>query len=149
MTIEQHEGRLNDKNLKELLALYAVIFGQKAGEKELNRLNEAEDLFTLFFRDDSGAAVAYKTGYRQSSGIFYSWIGGTLPEWRGQGLAQRLMETQHQWAARRGYHSIQTKTMNRWKNMLILNLRNGFEITGTYPANDGVLRIVLEKKLLT
>ena len=57
------------------------------------------------------------------------------------------MQHQHEWARQQGYLRIQTKTMNRWRSMLILNLQYGFDIIGTYMGNDGSVRIILQKML--
>jgi len=41
---------------------------------------------------------------------------------------------------------IRTQTRNTWRNMLILNLRNGFDIVGTF-TEQGDTTILLEKRL--
>jgi hypothetical protein len=63
------------------------------------------------------------------------------------GIASGLMSRQHDWCRAHGFAKVRTKTLNQWRNMLILNLKHGFEITETYPGTDGKLRIVLEKQL--
>lgn len=42
---------------------------------------------------------------------------------------------------------VQTKTKNKWRDMLILNIKNGFDIIGTYTDDSGEPKIILEKKL--
>ena len=46
-----------------------------------------------------------------------------------------------------GYEVIQTQTKNKWRNMLILNLRHGFDIVGTYTDSKGEPKIILKKRL--
>ena len=49
--------------------------------------------------------------------IFYSWIGGTREEWRGQGHYRALTEQQEEWAHAHGYHELVLKTKNRFYGM--------------------------------
>ncbi len=56
------------------------------------------------------------------------------------------MRQQHDWCRTQGYKTIQTKTYNQWRSMLLLNIRSGFTIVGTEPGRYG-LKIVLEKSL--
>jgi GNAT superfamily N-acetyltransferase len=149
MKMVEHCGPLPAAAEAQVLALYEAIFGEAPAEKVGTRLREKPDLLTLIFEDDHARAVAYKVGYRQTADTFYSWIGGVLPECRGQGLADRLMIRQHAWAAERGYRYVETKTLNRWRKMLIINLKHGFDIVETSPGNDGALRILLRKNLLS
>jgi predicted GNAT superfamily acetyltransferase len=148
MKMVEHAGPLSAAVEAQVCALYEAIFGEAPAEKVRARLREKSDLLTLVFEDEHGRAVAYKIGYRQTADTFYSWIGGVLPECRGQGLAARLMLRQHAWAAERGYRFVETKTLNRWRKMLIINLQHGFDIVETLPGSDGALRILLRKTLL-
>jgi hypothetical protein len=49
--------------------------------------------------------------------IFYSWIGGTREEWRGQGRYRALTEQQEEWAHANGYHELVVKTKNKFYGM--------------------------------
>ena len=49
--------------------------------------------------------------------VFYSWIGGTRKEWRGQGHYRALTEQQEEWAHSHGYHELVVKTKNRFYGM--------------------------------
>ena len=49
--------------------------------------------------------------------IFYSWIGGTRRQWRGQRHYRALTEQQEEWALRNGYHEIVVKTKNKFYEM--------------------------------
>lgn len=93
-----------------------------------------------------GKPVGFKLGYEKEKKEFYSWLGGVLPECRGIGIAEDLMKAQHQWCKKQGYKKITTQTQNRFKNMLLLNLKEGFEITGTKQSSTG-FSILLEKKI--
>jgi len=63
--------------------------------------------------------VGYKMGYEIDSDKFYSWLGGVDPKFREHGIASDLLNKQHDYLLQRGYKAVQTKTMNKWKDMLI------------------------------
>ena len=94
-------------------------------------------------------ACGYKIGYEQSPKKFYSWVGGVTPRFRNQGIAKALMEAQHKLVREKGYQWITTQTKNSFKEMLILNIRSGFEITGVRKSlGSDEQAIMLEKKLV-
>lgn len=91
--------------------------------------------------------VGCKLGYERKAGHYYSWMGGIHPNFRCQGIARELMRRQHAWCRQQSYHWIRTQTYNRWRAMLILNLREEFDVIGTVRGTHGLM-IVLEKQLL-
>ena len=93
--------------------------------------------------------VGYKIGYEDKTERFYSWLGGVNLEYRGQGIASELMGRQHAWCREHGYSVVRTQTKNKWRDMLILNLRHGFDIVGVYTDEKGEPKIILEKQLGT
>jgi GNAT superfamily N-acetyltransferase len=101
-------------------------------------------LVTAFIEDK---AVGFKLGFEHDPRQFYSWLGGVIPEYRGLGIASDLMNHQHEWCCKEGYTKIQTKTQNRFREMLILNLKHGFEVIGTHQSDEGGFKIILEKRL--
>jgi GNAT superfamily N-acetyltransferase len=94
-----------------------------------------------------GQPVGFKIGYERDQNEFYSWLGGVLPEYRGLGVAGDLMNAQHEWCRKQGYSKIGTKTQNRFKAMLMLNIKNGFEIIGTDPTDKDGMKILMEKRI--
>ena len=139
-------GRPDAYATESVLSIYREIFGIIDEEKFHLRMQNAEDLLILFAQVE-GALAGFKVGYRLEEGVFYSWIGGVRATYRKHGIARMLMERQHEWCKMHNYRVVRTKTYNRWKNMLLLNLRCGFEITGTVEKAGSDLQIVLEKKL--
>lgn len=129
---------------KEIEELYQEIF--TTNMHFLPRLLDKKDFHLAIVLKD-GKLLGFKAGYEQKKSRFYSWIGGVSPLHRGQGIAGQLMKTQHNWCYHHGYTSIQTKTKNRWKQMLILNLKHGFDVIGTYTDETGEPKIILEKRL--
>lgn len=145
--IAEHVGAPDAALQAEIFDLYRTIFNSEPNQEAQERLSNSRDLLILLAYDEADNPVAFKIGYRQDPDTFYSWLGGVLPHSRRHGLAQTLMHRQHEWARAQGYRFVHTKTLNRWREMLVLNLRNGFDIVGTYIGKDGRLRIILEKQL--
>lgn len=146
--IVEWEGPPDERRKGMLFRLYEEIFGEPVSPKVLERIVSKPRFLLLFALNEAGEPIGYKAGYAAEPGVFYSWIGGVLPAWRGRGVAQALMQKQHDWCLHNGYTKVRTKTMNRWRNMLLLNIRNGFDVVGTVTGEDGILRIILEKNLL-
>jgi hypothetical protein len=57
------------------------------------------------------------------------------------------MKLQHEWYRNHGYHTIRTRTYNCWHNMLILNLKHGFNIVELLADKAGEPKIILEKRM--
>jgi GNAT superfamily N-acetyltransferase len=116
---------------------------KKTADEIIERLREREHLILLSMaEDDDGALipVAYKIGHElrtqetniklselvselrdvvefPNRRIFYSWIGGTRVEWRGQGRYRALTEQQEEWAHAHGFHELVVKTKNKFYPM--------------------------------
>ena len=116
---------------------------KKTAEEIIARLRDREHLILLSMaEDDDGALipVAYKIGHElrtqetsiklselvselrdvvefPNRRIFYSWIGGTRLEWRGQGRYRALTEQQEEWAHAQGFQELVVKTKNRFYGM--------------------------------
>jgi GNAT superfamily N-acetyltransferase len=140
-----YKGSLTSSIEESIRSLSLKIFPTLDIEK-FNRRISQPSLIT-FHATDEAKVIAFKLGFPLTDSIFYSWLGGVLPTHRQQGIGQRLMIMQHDWCKQNGYSIVRTKTMNQWRDMLILNLRNGFTITGLQPGNDGDQRIIMEKVL--
>ena len=124
---------------------FTEFSGKKTAEEIIARLKEREHLILLSMApsgDDDGVLipVAYKIGHElrvneanlrlsdlvsqlrdvvdfANRKIFYSWVGGTRQEWRGQGRYRALTEQQEEWAHAHGYHELVVKTKNRFYPM--------------------------------
>lgn len=75
--------------------------------------------FHLVMASIENTPVAFKLGYEQTDKVFYSWLGGVVPEFRDLGIAADLMQAQHSWCKKKAYAKIQTKTQNRFREKFI------------------------------
>ncbi|GAB3263707.1 GNAT family N-acetyltransferase [Larkinella harenae] len=145
---ERYNGLPPEPLLRGLIEVHQRIF---SGQKPEELLQEFEDVRTRSLLTemalDGQTVVGYKMGYQRKPGHFYSWLGCVDPAYRRQGIAGELMHRQHDWCKNNGYHTIRTHTRNQWRDMLILNLRHGFDIIGTIANPNSHTTLILEKKL--
>lgn len=94
--------------------------------------------------------VGFKVGYdRFQDGSFYSWMGGVLPDFRNQGIANALADHQENWAKENGFNSVNLKTRKKHKAMIQFSLNRGFVITEEIemkPVEE--TRVWMEKSLI-
>lgn len=131
----------------QLLALHRSIFGAEATAQDLHERFSAYRHGLVLLAWEEQTLIGYKIGYERKTHHYYSWLGGIHPDWRKQGIGAQLMVLQHQWCRDHHYHTIRTHTKNKWREMLILNLRHGFDIIGTLTDEQGEPKLILEKKL--
>ena len=93
--------------------------------------------------------AGFKLGYALDKDTFYSWLGGVLPAYRRDGVAQALLEAQETWAKEKGYKSISVKTRNSFPAMLMMLIKNGYQVIELEKKGEVVdYRLVLRKTLL-
>lgn len=126
--------------------IYKASFGSEMNEKKYLSKIKLISEFHILVAYDNDKAVGIKVGYCLDETKFYSWLGGVLPDYQGLGIASELIRLQHQWCLSQDMKSIETRTRNRFRSMIALNLVHGFEIVGTLKDNRG-LKILLEKDL--
>ena len=79
----------------------------------------------------------------------YKWgdvFGAVAPHARRQGIATAMTRRQHARCAEAGYERIRTHTTNARRPMLLLNIKEVFDVIGM--SYSGELKIVLEKSLM-
>jgi len=138
------EGIPDENIIKELIILYSELF-EDANIKFLKqRFQDKKNIITIFayFED---TLVGFKIGYSYNKTTFYSWLGGVKQSFRKQGIANQLLLLQEQKAKENNYSKLRTKSMNRFKPMQILNLKNGFDIVEVYTNASNQTKIIFEK----
>lgn len=140
------EGVPNKQQLEELLYLYSSIFKDAKSDFFIDRIKAKEDLLSLVAYQNK-VPVGFKIGYQYNETTFYSWVGGVLENYRKKGIAKTLALLQENWAKEKGYCKLRTKSMNQYKPMLILNLKNNFDIVNIYTNESKQTKIVFEKNI--
>ncbi|MGN7387013.1 GNAT family N-acetyltransferase [Sporosarcina sp. SAFN-015] len=142
--VHSYWGMPDEETLKGIIQVHNQIFAN--GDELLEKVaSKPSVLFVVALVKDE--VVGYKIGYSLSEDRYYSWYGAVNEEYRGRGIASKLMELQHRLVKEAGYAIIETKTRNKWRNMLILNIQHGFDIFETFYDDEGIHRIVLQKNL--
>jgi hypothetical protein len=139
------EAPVDDRLCDSLAELIETCFEQTVEPDFAKRLNAKPRLHVIYAESDH-KLLGFKIGYEKSSKVFFSWLGCVHPDHRRSKIASELLCQQHEWCAKAGYREIQTETFGDGAAMMILNLREGFEVYGTHLADDGKIRVQLQKK---
>ena len=136
--------------VEDLCLLGLEVFGELDREELVWRLNEMPNVSVQVARHSLAVheprLVGFKIGYAVARQRYHSWLGGVRTDWRRKGIALQLMEWQHDWLRAQGYASVETAAVPANTNMLMLNLRVGFRVTGSYYRGD-YLRVTMAKDL--
>jgi ribosomal protein S18 acetylase RimI-like enzyme len=139
---------LNADTLKLVCEFETAIFPVPTSLSDFERELQSKFGVLALIASIDGVPCGYKIGYEQSPKRFYSWVGGVLPTHRNSGVAKALMKKQHELVKEKGFKYISTQTKNEFKEMLILNIRSGFEIIGVRQSlGSETPAILLEKAL--
>ena len=132
--------------LIKLKPIYSIIFEDADLDFFEKRLYEKDNILIVIATYNNDF-IGFKIGYRYNDITFYSWVGGVKKEFRKLGIGKELARIQEGWAKQNDYLKLRTKSMNRFKPMMILNLRNGFDIVSVYTNEKEQTKIVFEKQL--
>ncbi len=140
-------GQVSAETMATLAEINQEIFGFDETAELLMGLFQAQQHLVICMAFQEGRAVGFKVGFGANSRELESWRGGVLVEARRQGVAEELMRMQHQWAKENGFHVLRTTTNSDNIAMLILNLKSGFEIVGSFVNRRKRLKLLQEKWL--
>jgi len=129
ITFDYIDSIHNDELLEELVNLSRSLFKNKPNYDYFSALKHKPALI-LLARNSDNTLIAFKIGYQYSDDVFYSWIGGVHPKFRTHGIAQYLINIQHEWCINHQYRLIRTKTLVNNSIMYALNVKNGFSVIG-------------------
>ena len=137
-----------DELIDLLWHLDKAIFSEPYSREKIARTITTKHQLVCLIAFANGEPCAFKAGYELSQHLFYSWIGGVVPKYRGNGIAQKLMVVQHNIASDLSYCTVRTHTQNKFRDMLLLNIRSGFDVVGVInEPGSGKSVIVLDKTL--
>jgi len=146
MQISELQPPLSQKQVAELAALFTEAFETPPSDSFIERLNEKQDLLVLVATVNS-EVIGFKIGYTRFKAVFFSWLGAVACSKRRSGVARTLLRHQHKLCEERGYKELQTESAGSNQAMLILNLQEGFEISGVHLGRSDILTVQLRKYL--
>ena len=116
--------------LELIQTVYTAIpeFEQGYAKQEISQRLLAGPALLLVAKVE-GEIAGFKLGYQTDAQVFYSWLGGITPDFRGLGLAKSLLEYQEKWAKEQSYQRIDVKTRNCFPSMLNMLISNQYQIT--------------------
>ena len=141
------QGEPEDHLLGWLAQLNQAIFKMDESPDQLASYLETRSRVLICFALVDGEPIGFKAGTDEGGGLFESWRGGILNSYRRRGIATELIRLQHAWCLENGFSRIRTVTNQENTPMLILNLRSGFRIMGTFLNQQNRLKVLLEKCL--
>ncbi|TQR21624.1 GNAT family N-acetyltransferase [Psychrobacillus vulpis] len=144
MEYEYFQEIPNPVVMASVLKLHKHVFD--GAELELKKLEEKKNILILVAKD-ADQVVGFKIGCEIDNQKFYSWLGGVHSDYRGKGIASHLMRQQHDLVKSLGYTKIRTISRNKRREMLLLNIKFGFNVIETFTSEKGTHKIVLEKEL--
>lgn len=94
----------------------------------VSRLSASDHV--ILIAECEGKPIGFKVGYDRflDGEVFYSWMGGVLPEHRGKKVARLLLSKMEVWCKLKGYKTLKFKTLNRHKGMIHFAVRLGFDV---------------------
>lgn len=113
-----------------------------------NRLLRAEHV--ILIAEEEGKPIGFKVGYDRfmNGEVFYSWMGGVLPDHRQKGIARLLLQKMEVWCKLKGYQALKFKTQNRHRSMMQFAIRAGYHVVGfSGMENPQVNEIYFMKEL--
>ncbi len=140
-------SRLGPPEYSLLCDMYNAIFRPPVDvEYFRRRLQNRNSLVMLAELDNR--PVGFSCGYELRPTTYYSWLAGVLPEARRMGIASQLLEAEHAWAAEQGYEMARFECYNHHRPMLLLAIRNGYDIVGLrWDSHTATNLIIFEKQL--
>jgi GNAT superfamily N-acetyltransferase len=92
--------------------------------------------------------VGFFLGFELKPDVFFAWLYGVLPEFRRKGIASQLMEAVHAWAHQHEYTTVRFECQNQHRAMLILAIRQGYDVAGIrWDPDRGHNLVIFEKPL--
>ena len=142
------EGQPETQVIDWIAEINQELFGFNETSEHLSTFFQSQTRVFICLAFDEERVVGFKIGVEDAPRSFESWRGGVVDTARRQGIATELLQLQHNWCELHGFRVIKTTTNNSNIPMLILNLRNGFQVVGSFVNQNKRLQLLLEKWLL-
>ena len=119
---------------------------EEAEQLNKDKLGGRKRIFLIVAREGKNP-VGFKQGYATRPGFFESESSGVIESARKRGIANEMMKLQHEWCVKNNFVFIDTSVSNDNQTMLILNLKHGFKVVGTYLHRNTIPIVLLQKQI--
>jgi len=111
------------------------------------RLTHRRSVLTMVAHLD-GRPVGFSCGYELRPSTYYSWLYAVLPDARQMSVGSQLMAAELSWAAEQGYEMARLECYNQYRPMILLAVKNGYNIVGIrWDAHTSNNLVIFEKIL--
>lgn len=149
LSFATHYLDISDQVIDAMAGLISKNFGDQWPEPNFRERVRAKTKPMAVLALSEEIPVGFKLGHEKYQGAFYSWLGCVQSEHRRKGIARALLKQQHQWCKERGYEKVLTRSRNTFPGMMILNIQEGFRVTGTeMDGGEPALSILFSKSLI-
>ena len=142
-----HFEHLTDSQWSEIAEIFESAFLEKFDISTAKKKVDCYRKIHAIICYDGQRPVGFKVGYANGEDKFYSWLGGVSADHQKLGIASSMMYEMLTWAKQSDFRFVETKTMSKYREMISLNLKWGFEIVGTEFESGSKLKVLMEKKL--
>lgn len=131
--------RVNLDRLPEIVTVNHEIFKDMYDwppytlDDYMKRLEDKDPV--IFIAEVDGKIVGDSISYGEGD-KFYLWIMGVLKDYRGQGIASKLLDLREKYARENNFKKISTKVYNISKEMLSLFIKRGYVIVDIKKNDD-------------
>lgn len=140
----------SNKDFINLVKLLDADLAKRDGEDhsfyaQYNKLNNIKYALVLYVNKQPigiGAIKQFETNCMEVKRMF------TLPEFRGQGLATRILLELENWAKELGYHKCVLETGKRQPEAIELYKKNGYKTTPNYGQYKNIENSICFEKYL-
>ena len=128
--------------------LYNMVFRPAVETSFLSRRLEGHHKALVLVAELEGKPVGFSCGYELRPSTYYSWLYGILPDARRLGIASQLMEAEHAWAQNQGYEMVRFECYNQHRPILLLAIKEGYDIVGIrWDSRTAENLVIFEKHL--
>lgn len=118
-------------------SLESMVFeNNRLAEQKFKFVCQQNPVFLVAY--DGNKPIGFKLGYELDSDTFYSWLGGTHPDYRRHGIAQALLEKQEQILIQKGFKTVKFKTYPHFKPMISLARKKGYSKLGVQDSGGSI-----------
>lgn len=140
---------LNAEILSLLVNLEQAIFEKPLQAADFSKELRSKRNLRIVIASIDNVPCGYLVAFEfYLSNVFFNWSTGVASSFRKRGVGTKLLNELDKVARELGYSCLRTHTKNKYRDMLVLNIKSGWQVSGTYKLlQESQLGIILEKNV--